>query len=192
MGAIHAPMIGIRPQHAEIWTAGQPRTCQIVLPPGTRLELAQRAVQESARKWVEALEAKQHLELVSDLEISGPHFYPFLDHYGDDLWLATGKFRSRRPRLVREDLVVAAWELADEVAGMEYVDAAGQQRSMGAVDQSAPTLPDDAAETLAFVRDNADDVYDELREQERIAEDARRDDDEGIEDLIARARAQAD
>jgi hypothetical protein len=185
------PMIGIRPSYAEIWSANQPRTCQVLLPPKTRPELAERAVQKAVQGWVEALDTKYHLELVSDVEITGPHLYPFLDHFGDDLYLATGRFRSRRPRLVPEDLVVAHWELADELADIEYVDAEGTTRNMGAVrcDPAPPSLPDDAEQQLAFVAENADRVYDDLREQERMADDARKDADEGIEELIARARA---
>lgn len=185
-------MIGIRPQFAEIWSVNQPRTLQIVLPPQTRLELAQRAVAEQVQAWTEALDVKQHLVLVSDVEISGPHLYPFLDHYGDDLWLATAKFRSTRPRQVKEDLVMATQELEDELADIEVTGADGQTQHLGAVktNPSPASLPDDYREQLQHVEDNADRVYDELREQERQAGEV--EEEMSVEDMIRRARHERD
>jgi len=162
--------IGIRPKHAEVWAYNQERVLQVILPPATKAEVAERAVQKAVGNWLETL-GKQHLVLNTDVDIEGPYFCPFLENngeqvYGKDLWLAKAKFRALKPRKVKEDLLVANRRLSEEV-GMKYSEF-----------RNAPerAMPDDAQEQLAFVKENADAVYRDLRDlKEKEQDDAGRD-----------------
>lgn len=161
-------LLGLRPPKAEVWTVQGERMVQILLPPGTARETAERAVQQAVQRWVEALDRKQNLKLVSDIEITGPHFCPFLEHegkavYGDDMWLAKGRFNSMKPRMVKESVLEGGRRLAED-ADVGYFDwRTAQQKA----------APDDMAEQLDFVAENADAVYDDLRDLEERKKDAK-------------------
>lgn len=148
--------IGIRPKHAEVWAYNQERALQVVLPPATRLELAERAVREAVGKWLQRLD-RENLRLITDIEIEGPFFCPFLENYGCDLWLARARFQATRPRLVREDVLVGQRRLAEDL-GIRYQEY-----------RTAPelALPEDMHEQLRFVSENRDQVYRDLRELEK-------------------------
>lgn len=150
---MNGPYLGLRPRWAEIWSVSQERVCQVILPPGTRLPTARRAVDTAVRRWLDALLERQHLELISDIEIEGPFLCPWADRFGDDLWLARGKFRSLRPRLVPEDVVVASRRLAED-AGVPYE----QYR------REVPPLPEDWRRQLTWIGEHADAVYGDLKQ----------------------------
>lgn len=181
---MNAPYLGSRSAVAEIWSVRQPRTAQIILPRGTRTELARRAVEAAVRKWLDALDVKQHLELLTDIDIEGPTPCPFIEQFGEDMWLATGLFRSRKPRLVHEDVVVAGRELAGDAKQVEGLPDG--VRAMTA----PPSMPDDAKEQLTFVAENEDTVYDDLMELEAMKRDqAKQPATVPLDERIRRARA---
>lgn len=154
---MNAPYLGVRPKYAEIWSLESERLCEIILPKGTRLPLAERAIGKAVSKWIEQLDKKLNLALVSNVRVEGPYLCPFVDKFGEDLWLARARFTSRKPRLVREDVVVANRRLAEDV-GISYEE----------MRKDKPQPMADIRRQLNFVAANADRIYDDLRRIERM------------------------
>lgn len=132
------------------------RALRVILPQGTRYELARRAVDSAVVRWVEAME-RRGMRLTSDIAIEGPHFCPFLKHYGEDMWIAVGRFRAERLHPAREDVILKAREL--------------HKRLGVAPPRESRALPPDWRDQLAFVKENKDKVYDDLREMKRLGRD---------------------
>lgn len=140
------------------------RAARFIFPPNTRTELAQRALETLVPRWVENLNTRENLILDSDITIQGPYFCPLIDegHYGEDMWIASGYFTSRRPREVDEDFLWNSRELQHEV---------------GISDKATPkrhrVLPRSLDQQMTFVREHADKVYSDLRQGARALAEAR-------------------
>ena len=155
---METPYLGIRPKYAELWATNQQRVVKVCLPPKTRPEMAERACRKAVLTWLEGLDG-QGLKLVSPrIAQIGPRPCPFLENFGDDMYLFVGRFRATKPRLVAEDVVVANRRLAEE-AGVDYEDWRSRPEK---------ALPSDFMSQLDFVEENQGKVYQDLRELERM------------------------
>lgn len=137
------------PGKAHLWPdrGGQSRALQILLPPKTSVGLAEQGTRKAIVKWIENL-ARQGMRLVTEVELHGPFLCPFLERYGDDLWLAEARFARHRPREVSEDLILGSWQLHEELkVEPKPYDA----------------LPADAIPTLRYISGHADEIYDQVR-----------------------------
>lgn len=150
------PRIGVRPKWAEVWSKRAERAVQIILPRGTRRELAESAVRGAVLRWLEALD-RRGLRLVSGVKVIGPYSCFELERFGDDMYIAKAAFDSDRPRLVREDVVVASRRQA-EALGIDYETWRNAQ---------SRALPDDVTDQLTYVTENEDQVYDDLRDAKK-------------------------
>jgi hypothetical protein len=134
---------------AHLWPeqGGQSRALEIVLPPKTSPGLAEQATRQAITKWVENL-GRRGMKLATDVELYGPFLCPFIERYGDDLYLAKARFTRDKPREVHEDVVLASSDL---------------RRELKVEPKPYEALPADAFHTLRYVGEHADDIYDQLR-----------------------------
>lgn len=133
------------------------RACQFIFPPKTREDLARRHLETEVPRWVDRIEKKEFLVLDTDIDIRGPYFCPWVETYGDDMWIATGRFRSRRMREVDEDFLWASQELATNLG----VKAPKRFNA----------LPRDFDQQMDFVKNHPQKVWDDMK-QVREATDA--------------------
>ena len=125
---------------------------EIIVPAGTRPELATRAIRE------------KH---VGEIHIKGPYFCPWndrdgVDAYGEDLYLATAIFQSERATHVPAELVVAN-RRHSEALGMSYDEFRGAPMR---------AIPDDLDEQMAHVKANPEQVRDDLADKDKITKEA--------------------
>ena len=158
---LNLPNLGVRPKHAEIWSVNAERITQIIVPPKPRPETAEKAIKAGVIRWIEGLDSKLHLQIMGEVTVVGPFLCPFMENYGEDMYLARARFRSTKPRLVPEDVVVANRRLSEE-AGYTYEEFRGAEEG---------ALPADWLSQLQFVGENPDRVYGDLRELERMKSD---------------------
>lgn len=135
-----------------IYTPASERACQFIFPPNTREWTARERLHVEVPRWIERLAKYENLELTTDIDIIGPLKCPWLENYGDDLYLARGVFKSTRMREVDEDLIWASQEIAKELE----IEAPADNKVFRA-------LPDDFMSQMEHVGNNLDAVYDDLR-----------------------------
>jgi len=137
------------PRKAYLWhdPGGQSRALQILLPPKTRVGLAEQATRQAIVRWVERL-CREGRRLVTSVDLHGPFVCPFLERYGDDLYLAKARFVADKPREVPEDFVLASRQLHSD---------------LGVKPRPSEPLPADAIPTLQYIGGHVDEIYDQVR-----------------------------
>lgn len=148
------------PGNGFIYTTMGERAAQFLFPPKTREELARRALETLAPRWVVNVEKRDNLELKTDLTIRGPLMCPFIEHFGEDMWIVSGFFSSRKMREVDEDFLWNSREIAHEQGVTQYP---GQSRA----------LPEDFDQQMQWIKDNPDKVYDDVRQSFKALSEAR-------------------
>ena len=152
--------INLAPDYAEIADEAVQRAVEIILPPGTSQGNADKAIRETVDKWLGTLRDKVYLKLLTEVHIKGPYKCPWIEAFGDDMYVATGMFRSEKPTRVPRALIVGNRRLAEKV-GMSY----------GEFVSPVTAIPDDMDSQMANVEKNPDRVLADLVDMGKKADD---------------------